>query len=462
MSDAQTMFSHGVEAVLGDRLIIDSVSFDETAMLIADHAIRKDSFDRVVVVGAGKASAALAAGLSQVIRSNLTSSSGEDFPVIGHVNVPEGCYCELPGITIQEARPAGVNEPTAAAIEGTDRILKLVADAGPRDLAIGLISGGGSALLCRPSPGISLEDKLTVTRWLSSHGADIVALNTVRKHLSEVKGGGLLRANRAGQFLALVLSDVLGDPLDLIASGPTVPDPSTAMEALAVLDQFDHEHQLPVAIYEHLQQAVDHPAPSIATSDHSTFVLGNNAVAVDAAGITAEALGYNHVMHCHRQSEGDAETVGKHLADLTLTMLQADPTVHRQDAFLSGGEPTVSLADASIRGVGGRNGQLVLAAYARLLERKLSDDQWSRLAILSGGTDGEDGPSDAAGGMIDGLVHRRIMELGLDVHDALRCNDSHSFLRQVGGLLLTGPTGTNVCDVRIALVDHAKHRRHST
>lgn len=460
LSDAQAMFSHGVEAVLGDRLIIDSVSFDETAMLIADHAIRRDSFDRIVVVGAGKASAAMAAGLSEVIRTNLTSASGEDFPVIGHVNVPEGCHRDLPGITIQEARPAGVNEPTVAAIQGTDRILQLVADAGPRDLVIGLISGGGSALLCRPSPGISLDDKLTVTRWLSSHGADIVALNTVRKHLSEVKGGGLLRANRAGQFLTLVLSDVLGDPLDLIASGPTVPDTSTATDALTVLDQFDPDHQLPAVVREHLQRAADHPAPSINASEHSTFVLGNNAVAVDAAGITAEALGYNHVMHCHRQSEGDAEAVGRHLADLTLTMLQADPAVHRQDAFLSGGEPTVSLSDASIRGVGGRNGQLVLAAYARLLELNLSDDQWSRLAILSGGTDGEDGPSDAAGGMIDGSVHRRVTELGLDVHDALRRNDSHSFLRQVGGLLLTGPTGTNVCDIRIALVDHPKHRRH--
>ncbi|MCC9654359.1 glycerate kinase type-2 family protein [Rhodopirellula halodulae] len=456
------MFARGVDAVLGDRLLLNSLSADATHLWVGDLAIPRDSFDRLVVIGAGKASAAMAAGLSQFIQSQLPTLTGQPMPVIGHVNVPEGCFRDLPGITIQEARPAGVNEPTEAAIQGTDRILELVSNAGPRDLVIGLISGGGSALLCRPSPGISLTDKLTVTRWLSSHGADIVALNTVRKHLSDVKGGGLLRANRHAQLLTLVLSDVLGDPLDLIASGPTVPDRSTPQDALSVLQRFDPEQQLPSSIWNRLRHAADHPIATTADEDHhQTIVLGNNAVAVDAAGIEAEARGYNHVMHCHRESEGDAEVAGRHLADLTHAMLMAAPNVHRQDALLSGGEPTVSLADASIRGVGGRNGQLVLAAYARLLEIGLTDDQWSRLAILSGGTDGEDGPSEAAGGMVNGEIHRRIQEQNLDVHDTLRRNDSHGFLRRVGGLLLTGPTGTNVCDLRIALVDHPQHRRHT-
>jgi len=355
------------------------------------------------------------------------------------------------------ARPAGVNEPTQQAIDGTDRILQLAQEAGPRDLVIGLISGGGSALLCQPVVGVSLADKLAVTRLLSSRGADITQLNTVRKHLSEVKGGGMARACQHAQLVTLVLSDVLGDPLDLIASGPTVPDSSSPADAIAVLAQFDPDNELPQSVYGVLKIAAQtgQTVDERDTVGHNTFVVGNNAVAVDAAGIRAESLGYNHVMQSARECEGQAEDVGRRLAEMTIEMLSRDPALHRQDALITGGEPVVQLVAASDRGQGGRNQQLVLAAYVHLLEHGLSDQAWKRLVILSGGTDGEDGPTDAAGAILDASVHERCRSQQLDPKQFLGRNDAYQFFQATSGLLKTGPTGTNVCDLRVALVSPA-------
>jgi glycerate-2-kinase len=249
----------------------------------------------------------------------------------------------------------------------------------------------------------------------------------------------------------MVLSDVLGDPIDLIASGPTVPDTSVRNDALRVLERFDPDRQLPESVYRCLREP-----PSSNTPPHacpSTVVmLGNNALAVDEAGIQAESLGYNHVMQSATQSEDAAEYIGRHLADMTVHMLRADPSGHRTDCLITGGEPTVQLADVAVRGKGGRNQQLVLAAYQRLLTHELTEDEWNRVAILSGGTDGEDGPTDAAGAYIDAAVHTSAEDQSLDIADSLARNDAYRFFQAAGGLLITGPTGTNVCDVRVAVV----------
>ena len=184
----------------------------------------------------------------------------------------------------------------------------------------------------------------------------------------------------------------------------------------------------------------------------TNLVIGNNAVAVDEAGIRAERLGYNHAMQSARGSEGAAEDVGRQLAQMTVNMLRADSKAHRTDCLITGGEPTVQLAPPERRGRGGRNQQLVLAAYQRLLTHELTTAEWQRLCILSGGTDGEDGPTDAAGAVLDDQVHRRAVDLGLDVADHLDRNDAYTFFDQTGGLLISGPTGTNVCDVRVTVV----------
>lgn len=465
-SNARSIFLAGVQAVRGDSLMQTCVQVAEDCLQLGEITVPRSSFDRLVIVGAGKASGAMAIGLVQRLRSGKNRAGSSERPwtgeleILGHVNVPEGCQSVPHGVGWPEglklfaARPEGVNEPTETAIVGTQRILELLGAAGPRDLVVVLISGGGSALLCCPTDGIGLAEKLAVIRKLSGSGADIGELNTVRKHLSKVKGGGLARACRsrgdsAPTLVSMVLSDVLGDPLDLIASGPTVPDSSIPADALRVLERFDPERELPDSVYRVLESS---SAERAEMPRSPVAVVGNNAVAVDVAGITAESLDYNHVMHAGRASEGSAESVGEHLAEMTLAMLRRDQRLHRQDALITGGEPTVRLADAAIRGRGGRNQQLVLAAYRRLLEIGLSDAEWSQMVILSGGTDGEDGPTDAAGAWIDGDVHRRAQELGLSPTSWLERNDAYSFFEQTGGLLLTGPTGTNVCDLRVALV----------
>lgn len=445
--DATEIWNAGVDAVRAKPLIKRTVESTGDCLVIDQHRWSREDFDRILVVGGGKAGTAMAEGLLEAI--------GDWLPVTGWINVPEGTQRSLPGIQVHPARPAGLNEPTEAGVIGTREMLHTIENAGPRDLVIALISGGGSALMPAPVEGVSLDDKVAVTRFLSGAGADITQLNAVRKHLSRTKGGGMLRACRGGHLVTLVLSDVLGDPLDLIASGPTVPDPSHVQEAIDVLEQFDTNRTLPSAIYRALEDSAnqsDHRLDA-STCPFTTIVIGNNALAVDEAGLRAESLGYNHTMHSAASSEGSAEEVGRHLAELTWKMLHQNKSEHRSDCLITGGEPTVQLIAKEQRGLGGRNQQLVLAAYQHLLAKGLSAEAWDKLCILSGGTDGEDGPTDAAGGVIDGRVHHRSIELGLDVDDHLRRCDAYSFLKRANGLLTTGPTGTNVCDLRVCLVN---------
>ena len=439
------IWNAGVDAVRAEPLLRRAVKVDAGQLQIDHRVWRQEDYDRILVVGGGKAGSAMAAGLLHQIRDWL--------PVTGWINVPAGTELDLPAVTTHPARPAGVNEPTKEGVFGVEQILRIVESAGPRDLCIALISGGGSALLPAPVEGITLADKLQVTKFLSAAGADITELNTVRKHLSRIKGGRLLRACRARCLITLVLSDVLGDPLDMIASGPTVPDPTTPDQALSVLRKYDRESVLPGSVYQVLStmKTIEDDPEDLCASE--LIVIGNNAVAVDEAGLRAESLGYNHAMQSAQACEGAAEEVGQRLAEMTVEMLRAGHTQHRTDCLITGGEPTVLLADPAIRGRGGRNQQLVLAAYHHLLGAGLTDEDWSRLAILSGGTDGEDGPTDAAGAVLDAEVHRRAAEFDLDVVDHPRRNDAYSFFERCGGLLITGPTGTNVCDVRVVVID---------
>jgi glycerate-2-kinase len=439
--DAHSVWTASVDAVRAKPLVCGTVQVSANRLTVQDRSWDLSRFKRIVIVGAGKAATAMTQG--------LVDSLGDCLPTIGWINVPEGTQEPIDTITVHPARPAGVNEPTEAGVIGTKAILDLVANAKEDDLCIALISGGGSALLPAPVDGITLADKQAVTRFLSGAGANIAELNTVRKKLSHVKGGGLLRACRAGELLTLVLSDVLGDPLDLIASGPTVPDTSTPQDALKVLGQYDPDKTLPPSIRGVLDNVSD--GDEKVTCRATTLVIGNNRVAVDSAGRRAAELGYVAQTSSADQCEGEAEELGRQLAAEVVSFLN-DGSLSRPKCIVSGGEPTVKLADASVRGKGGRNQQLVLAAYLHLLTYDLEAKQWERLAILSGGTDGEDGPTDAAGAFIDADVHRCIVEKKLDGSDFLNRNDAYTFFKAVGGLLTTGPTGTNVCDVRVALV----------
>lgn len=460
---AISIFNAAVDAVRPSQLVQQVVEFADQKLTIKSHHQghqRKQEwdiggFERLIVVGAGKATAAMTQGLVKQV--------GQTLPVVGWINVPEGTVVsdDLDGITVHPGRPAGLNEPTTAGVVGTKAMIELACQATERDLCIALISGGGSALMPAPCQGITLDDKLEVTRFLSGAGANIGELNTVRKNLSEVKGGGLLEKCNAGELITLVLSDVLGDPLDLIASGPTVPDSSTPEDALAVLAKYDPEQKLSTRIYDVLtkpsESSLSKSKASSTKLSSTTVVIGNNAVAVDAAAAHATEMGYQVDSESAEACEGSAEEIGIRLADRIVRAAE-DPKNESGVCLISGGEPTVKLAATDIRGDGGRNQQLVLAAYLRLLESGLSDQQWQRIAILSGGTDGEDGPTDAAGGVLDWQSHCQIVDESVDCADYLRRNDAYHALESAGGLVMTGPTGTNVCDVRVFLVlpDHCE------
>lgn len=439
--DALQIWQAGLRAVDSARLVRENVRVEGAALWVGDEPLELREIERIAVVGAGKAGAGMAAGLLEALGQKLVAEKR----VTGWLNVPADCVRPLPPLRLHAARPAGVNEPTAAGVAGAEAMLELVGSLGPRDLCFCLISGGGSALLPAPSAGVSLADKLAVTRFLSAAGANINELNTVRKHLSRIKGGGLARACRAGRLATLVISDVLGDPLDVIASGPTVPDRSTAAEALAVLEKFDARRGgVPAAVFEalHRQPA---QAASPASCEVRNLVIGNNAAAVDAAGMEAERLGYSHAMHAARELEGAAEDVGRHLAEMALRMASSPGP----NCLITGGEPTVTLAPERVRGLGGRNQQLVLAALEVLQQHQAT----ARIALLSGGTDGEDGPTDAAGAVLDAEVLAAARAAGLDAADFLRRNDAYHFFEPLGGLIKTGPTHTNVCDVRVVVVE---------
>lgn len=438
-TDARAIWNAAVAAVDSAKLVRDQLRLDGSILHIGDESLSLEGVRRIVVVGCGKAGAGMAAGVEQALASVLETKQ-----VAGWVNVPADCVRPLQCIHLHAARPAGVNEPTEAGVAGSLEILRLVESLGPDDLCLCLISGGGSALLPAPVEGISLADKQAITRHLSAAGANIAELNTVRKQLSRIKGGGLARACRAGRLFTLVISDVLGDPLDVIASGPTVVDRATPHDALAVLDKFRaREAGIAPHVFDYLRQRTQH-SPAPITTRVTNLIIGNNAVAVDAAGQMAERLGYAHAMHAATQLEGSAEEVGRHLVHMAGQMAEGVGP----DCLITGGEPTVTLAPRELRGRGGRNQQLVLAALIELVCSSMRE----RVVVLSGGTDGEDGPTDAAGAWVDATVMARAAELQLDPHDYLRRNDAYTFFARCGALIHTGPTHTNVCDVRVVLV----------
>jgi glycerate 2-kinase len=470
--DALAIWQAGVEAVTPARLFRDKVTLDGTVLCVDEIELDLASIGRLWVVGAGKASAAMATALQQTVLHRLPSGLGR-LPVCGWINVPADTFtasqaAELGTIQLHAARPAGLNWPTEQAVAGTQQILHLVRQAHPQDLVICLLSGGGSALLVAPPEGITLADKQAVAREIAAAGGNIEQLNTVRRALSEVKGGGLARACGAARMLTLVVSDVLGDPLETIASGPTLVEASASPQAaLHALEQLgllqcgalvkvvhyleqqasvkpQSPHQAPQRVLP-LQAAPR--APSTCHVDH--VILGNNADAIDAAGVKAVELGYRYVMQGARHVEGDVLQVAQ-TALAAIEQLQGQAAIN---CWISGGEPTVNLP-AEGCGKGGRNQQLALAVLQHWQTHQAASPVVPQrpVVFVSGGTDGEDGPTDAAGAWIDGQTLDRARSLGLNVHDFLKRADAYHFFERVGGLLHTGPTGTNVCDLRVALV----------
>ena len=449
-SDAETIWKAGVTAVDSARLVRAAVQRGESTLDVCGEQFDLASLGRLIVVGAGKAGAGMAWGLEEALGEELL-----DTRVEGWINVPADCVRPLRRIHLHAARPAGLNEPTEAGVFGSRQILELVESLREDDLCLVLISGGGSALLPLPIDGISLADKQAVTRHLSRSGATIHELNAVRKRLSRIKGGGLLRAANAGRMLALIISDVIGDPLDVIASGPTVCDQGTAAEALAVLEQSlvasdanrkpAASNAVPLSVWNILRaQAASDEVRVTPRVTCRNSIIGNNETALSAAVDSARSLGYE-VRSLGAGRGGLARDVGLELAEACLAARRESSS--KPICFIGGGEPVVKLIPTERPRTGGRNQEVSLSACCRLWHEDLHS-----LAILSGGTDGEDGPTDAAGAVCDETTRDAARQLGLDPFDFLSINDSYTFFKRAGGLLKTGPTHTNVMDLQVAVV----------
>jgi len=408
------------------------------SLTIAGETLPIDRMGRLAVVGAGKAGVGMAAGFEQAVGDEILANS-----LIGWVNVPADCVRPLKKIHLHAARPAGVNEPTPEGVIGAEEILRIVSELSPEDVCVVLLSGGGSALLPSPIEGVSLEDKQAITRGLMQAGARIDELNCVRKQLSRIKGGRLAKACNAGTMITLIISDVIGDPLDVIASGPTVTDSTTASDALAVLKKFaSRMPEVPESILRHLECAEGDSVESSQTSV-TNVIIGNIDVAMAAAEQEAVRRGYA-VQSLGGSNAGIARVVGRDLAERCLL---AHDSGEGRRCLLSGGEPIVQLADTDEPRQGGRNQELVLSAVDRLW-----DEDVTGIVLLSGGTDGEDGPTDAAGAFVNAGVLRSSHEQGLNPGDFLATNNSYPFFAQTGGHLKTGPTHTNVMDLRVCLI----------
>jgi hydroxypyruvate reductase/glycerate 2-kinase len=424
---AQAIWRAGVEAVQPSRLVAAAMA----AVPMPEPP------GRLVVVGMGKAGAAMASAAEAALGPGWTGSDR----LAGWVNVPADTIAGVPStrrITLHPARDTPANVPTAAGVAGARRIVELVRGCGPADVCVVLISGGGSALLPLPAEGLSLEAKQAVTKRLAACGATINEINSVRKHLSAVKGGRLAGMFRGRAMVSLIISDVIGDPLDVIASGPTAPDPTTFADALAVIERYRLAESLPAEVVHHLREGVAgrrEETPKSLPPTVTNRIVGSPAVALAAARRAAEAMGL------------PVSVDGIHEGDTAeLARAAAGRLAGRRGPFceISGGETTVNLGPNP--GKGGRNQEFALAVGAALGRNGLRG-----MCVLSGGTDGEDGPTDAAGAWVDEAVMAKAAELGLDPADFLARHDAYRFFERAGGLFKTGPTGTNVMDLRVVL-----------
>lgn len=441
---AVAIWQAGVAAVDSERLVREQVRYADGCVEVAGHSFPLSRAGRVVAVGAGKAGAGMALGLEEALAGTPAAER-----LAGWVNVPADCVRTLPHIHLHAARPAALNEPTEEGVAGSRAILQLVRPLSDRDLCVVLLSGGGSALLPAPIRGITLADKQIVTRFLMSAGATINELNCVRKHLSEIKGGNLARAARGTRLISLIISDVIGDPLDVIASGPTVADRSTAADALAVLAKFARDRRrIPQSVWSVLESKTSDPADAPLSESVHNVVIGNNQRALATAAERAGALGYA-IQSLGSTQQGIAREVGRELAELARKNRDAPSLAPAgKTCILSGGESVVPLTATDQPRKGGRNQELVLGAVAALWQ-----DGMHSMAILSGGTDGEDGPTDAAGAVADADLIGEAIRQGLTPGPFLAINNSYAFFERTGGLLKIGPTHTNVMDVQVIVVD---------
>jgi len=392
-------------------------------------------YDRISIVGAGKATAPMALAVEDLLGKRITT---------GMINVKYG-FTEA--LRYTEITEAGHPVPDRNGERGTKKILDFLRGAGEKDLIFSLISGGGSALLPQPAGEISLEEKQEITRSLLACGASIHEINAVRKHISSSKGGQMARAAAPATVVNLMLSDVVGDKMDVIASGPFTPDGSTFDHVKGIFEKYGLK-DIPAAILSHIRAGAAGKLPETPKADDPVFervfnlIVGSNMLALKAAEQKARNLGYETLI-LSSMIEGETREVALVHTGIAKEILKTGRPFPPPLCVISGGETTVTIRG---KGLGGRNQEFCLAASLDLTDLE------SRVVILSGGTDGNDGPTDAAGGVVDPLTVQRGIDAGIKAFDFLAANDAYHFLEKTDDLLITGPTNTNVMDVRLVLV----------
>jgi glycerate 2-kinase len=443
IEDAQAIFTAALARVDPLRMLQRSVTLEGNCLRIKTETVAQAfdlrNFDRIIVFGAGKASARMALGLEAILGTRLSG---------GVVVVKSGHGERLSRIELLEASHPVPDETSRTAAKA---LLALGEDADERTLFLGLTSGGGSALLCAPSTGLSLEDKRSTTQLLLGCGASIREINGVRKHLSAIKGGRLATALAPGTVVNLILSDVIGDDLSAIASGITAPDPTSYAQAMALLERFRLLERIPENARQVLERGRAGLLPETPKPGDPLFerihnlIIGSNHQAILAAQTKAGELGYATLVLTSRL-EGEAREAGRFLMAIAEDVRDGNLPLKAPACILCGGETTVTLRG---NGKGGRNQELALAALAHFEQEP---ERMRGITLLSAGTDGNDGPTDSAGAFASSLMLADAREHGILPRDYLERNDAYPFFEQIDGHLKTGPTNTNVCDMQILLV----------
>ena len=423
------------------RLRRDATAIFKAALAAADpyaatlaHLPR--SLPNLYVVGAGKAAAAMARAVEKVYGNKI--KDGVVVTKYGHAQPLKRIRC------LEAAHPV----PDEAGVAAAQEIAQLCLSAGEDDHIVCLISGGASALLPFPSQPITLAEKQQTTKLLLSCGATINQLNCVRKHLSAIKGGHLADLAFPAHLHTLILSDVVGDPLDVIGSGPTVPDTSTFEDAWQILYHHNLINKVPASVRRHLEQGVNHATPETPKPGDKIFqrvtntLIGSNRQSLQAAQAAAQALGYQPLL-LSTSLVGEAKEAAKFFAAMAREIAATGNPAPRPVALLAGGETTVTLG--AHHGLGGRNQEMALAAAIGI-------EGLASTLFLAAGTDGTDGPTDAAGAFSTGQTLARAQAMELDPQDFLTRNDSYHFFLPLRDLLITGPTGTNVMDLYLILL----------
>ncbi len=433
-SDACDVFEAALEAVNPEQAVYNALRLENERLSFEGGSIDLNLVKRIFVIGGGKAGGLMAKAVESLLGDRVTS---------GLVNVLEGTENSVNLLRI-ELNGASHPVPSSTGTKGVRRMLKLTEELTENDLVIVLISGGGSALMPLPARGISLRSLQSITDKLLKAGANINELNAVRKHLSAFKGGQLARYCSPARVLCLILSDVIGDPLDTIASGPTAPDSSRFADALRVLEKYDIG--APKSVMDRLNGGVSGEIPETPKEGDPVFervsnvLIANNSIAANAALDKATELGYTSMI-LSTYIEGEAKLVGAILSGVAKEIACKDHPMKKPAAIIIGGETTVTVKG---HGVGGRNQELALGASLNI------DGLPCLVAGLN--TDGIDGPTVAAGGVVDGETIKRARELRMEPMSFLDMNDSYGFFNALGDAIITGPTGTNVNDLALILV----------